>query len=95
MSFSNKNMKNLCDMFELNHLIEDPTCFKSSNLSCIDNFYTNENIMFFNSSTVETGISDHHSLIYTMLRSTFCKDPPKFDTRGLIRTIIKKRSKMF
>ena len=34
--------------------------------------------MFFNSSTVETGISDHHSLICTMLRSTFCKGPAKF-----------------
>ena len=65
-------------MFELNHLIKDPTCFKSSNLSCIDNFYTNKNTMFFNSSTVETGISDHHSLICTMLRSTFCKGPSKF-----------------
>ena len=34
--------------------------------------------MFFNSSTVETGISDHHSLICTMLCSTFCKGPAKF-----------------
>ena len=78
MSFSNKNMKDLCDMFELNHLIKDPTCFKSSNPSCIDNFYTNKNTTLFNSSTVETGISDHHSLICTMLRSTFCKGLSKF-----------------
>ena len=78
MSFSNKNMKDLCDMFELNHLIKDPTCFKCSKPSCIDNFYTNKNTMFFNSSTVETGISDHHSLICTMLRSTFYKGPAKF-----------------
>ena len=77
MSFSNKNMKDLCDIFELSHLIKDPTCFKSSNTSCIDNFYTNKNAMFFHSSAVETGISDHHSLICTMLRSTFCKGPPK------------------
>ena len=56
MSFSNKNMKDLCDMFELNHLIKDQTCFKSSNPSCIDNFYFNKNKMFFNSSTVETTI---------------------------------------
>ena len=34
--------------------------------------------MFFNSSAVKTGISDHHSLICTMLRSTFCKGPSKF-----------------
>ena len=78
MSFSNKNMKDLCDMFELNHLIKDPTCFKNSNPSCIDNFYTTKKTVFFNSSTVEIGISDHHSLICTMLRSTFCKDPAKF-----------------
>ena len=29
MSFSNKNMKDMRDMFELNHLIKDPACFKS------------------------------------------------------------------
>ena len=46
MSFSNKNTKDLCDLFELNHLIKDPTCFKSSHPSCIDNFYTNKNAMF-------------------------------------------------
>ena len=71
-------MKDLCDMFELNHLIKDLTCFKSSNPSRIDNFHTNKNTMFFNSSTFETGISDHHSLICTMLHSTFCKGPSKF-----------------
>ena len=71
-------MEDLRDMFELSHLIKDPTCFKSSNPSHIDNFYTNKNTIFFNSSTVETCISDHHSLICTMLRSTFCKGPAKF-----------------
>ena len=33
---------------------------------------------WYASSTVETGISDHHNLICTMLRSTFCKGPSKF-----------------
>ena len=75
MSFSDKN---LCDMFELNHVIKEPTCFKSSNPSCTDNFYTNKNAMFFNSPNVEIGISDHHGLICTMLRSAFCKGPSKF-----------------
>ena len=65
-------------MFELNHLIKDSTCFKSSNPSCIDSFYTNKNTMFFNSSTVETGLSDHNSLVCTMIRWTFCKGPSKF-----------------
>ena len=34
--------------------------------------------MLFNLSTVETGISDHDSLICAMFRSTFCKRPSKF-----------------
>ena len=75
---SNKNMKDMCDMFELNHLIKDPPCSKSSNPSCIDDFYTNKNTVFFNSPTLETGISDHHSLICTMSRLTFCKTSSKF-----------------
>ena len=54
------------------------------------------NTMFFNSSTVETGISDHYSLICRMLHSTFCKDPAKnLYITGLITTIIKNSSKMF
>ena len=57
---------------------EDPTCFKSSNPSCNDNFYTNKKTTFFNSSTAETSISDHRSLICTMLRSRICKSPTKF-----------------
>ena len=46
MLFFNKNVKDLCDIFKLNHLIKGPACFKSSNPSCIDNFYTNKNTMF-------------------------------------------------
>ena len=31
VSFSNKNMKDLCDISRLNHLIKDSTCFENSN----------------------------------------------------------------
>ena len=34
MSFSNKNMKDPCDMFELNHLIEDSTVFTIIKIQC-------------------------------------------------------------
>ena len=34
--------------------------------------------MLLHLSTVEAGISDHHSIICTMLCSTFCKTPSKF-----------------
>ena len=82
-------------MFELNHLIKDPIFFKSSNPSCIDNFYTNKNTMFFNSSTVETGISDHYSLICAMLPRHFVKVHQNLYTTGLITAKIKNSSKFF
>ena len=56
-------MKDLRDMFELNHLIKDPTYLKSSIPLSIDNFHTNKKTTFFNSATDESDISDHHSLI--------------------------------
>ena len=55
------------------------------------NFYTNKNTKFFNSSTVETGISDHHSLICTMLHLTFCKGPSKFIYYRSYKNYIKKQ----
>ena len=65
-------------MFELTHLIKDPASSKSSNPSCLDNFYANKKTIIFDSSTVETGISNHHSLIYTVFCSTSCKGAAKF-----------------
>ena len=44
----------------------------------IDNFYTNQKALLFNSSTVDTGISGHHRLICTVLCWTFFIAPPKF-----------------
>ena len=47
MWLSDQNIKELCNIHELNHLIKYQTRFKSSNNSCIDNFYTNKNGTFF------------------------------------------------
>ena len=69
MSYTNKNMKDLCDMFELNHLIKGPTCFKSSNPTCIDNFALTKIQCF--------SIRLLLFQFVTMLRSTFCKGPSK------------------
>ena len=43
--------------------------------TCIDNFLTNKKAYFIKTLTFETGVSDHHKLIGTMLRST--KGEPK------------------
>ena len=78
MSMSNNHLKNLCDAFSLNSLITEPTCFKEKDPTTIDHFLTNKRNSFISSSLYETGLSDHHKLILTFLKSTFRKGNPKF-----------------
>ena len=74
---NNPKLSELIDNHEICTLISEPTCFKSINPTCIDNFLTNKKIRFMKTLTFETGVSDHHKLISTMLRSTFAKGKPK------------------
>ena len=62
--------------YNLYNLIKSNTCFKGSG-SCIDLILTNRKYCFKNSLTFETGLSDHHLLIYSMLRTTFKKEDSK------------------
>ena len=59
-----------------NHM-KEKTCWKSENGSCIDLIISNKKLSLMNTGTCETGLSDYHLLIYTMLRTTFDKRPPK------------------
>ena len=58
------------------NLIKFNTCFKSKPGSCIDLILTNRPKGFQNSGVMETGISDHHALIFSFLKTTFTKMPP-------------------
>ena len=65
-----------------NHMREK-TCWKSSAGTCIDLILSNKKHSLMHTGTVETGLSDHHALIYTMLRSHYMKAPPrKFSYRN-------------
>ena len=46
------------------------TCFKGSG-SCIDLILTNRKYSFKNTTSYEIGLSDHHHMILTMLKTTF------------------------
>ena len=63
----------------LHSLINHPTCFKSADGRCIDLILTNKK-HFQKSQSFETGVSDFHHLIYTMLKSTFVPIPSKMVT---------------
>ena len=62
--------------FNLFNLIKTNTCFKSKG-SCIDLIPTNRKYCFKHSSTFETGLSDHHHLVYSMLKTCFKREESK------------------
>ena len=76
-TMSEKAMKDFCEMYNLENLIKEPTCYKNpSNPSSIDVMLTNKKLSFQNSMTVETGLSDCHKMIITVLKRYFKKHDP-------------------
>ena len=78
MTPENHHLKDFTDSNDFENLINKSTCFKNNSLTTIDLFLTHRKGCFMKSSTNETGISDHHKLIYTFLKSTYAKGKPKF-----------------
>ena len=80
---NNKVLTDFMDEHLYINLIKDKTCFKGQRGTCIDLLLTNQRNCFKKSSSYETGISDHHHLIYTMLKATFQKlEPNKVSYRN-------------
>ena len=72
---SETTMINFCDTYNLSNLIKEATRYKNPhNPSTVELMLTNRHRMFKNSITVETGLSDHHKLNITVMRSIF-KNP--------------------
>ena len=70
-------MASFCEIYELRSLINEPTCYKNPlNSSCIDLFLTNNVNSFQKTFVSETGFSDFHKLIGTMMKSHIPKQKP-------------------
>ena len=72
-----EEIKTFMEIYQLKILIQQPTCFKSDNPKCIDLILTNRPSSFQNSGTIETGLSDFHSMIVTILKGGFMKRGPR------------------
>ena len=78
---SDIKLDTFCSIWNLKSLGKEPTCFKNpNNPSCIDLFLTNTIRSFQETQVFETGLSDFHKLVVTVLKSTFPKSPPKVIT---------------
>ena len=72
-----KNFRAFYEGHDLFNLIKDKSCFKSASGTCIDLIFTNRKVSFKNTCTIDTGVSDFHRMIFTQLKLTFQKLPPK------------------
>ena len=70
-------LKNFMCSFDLESLINSSTSYKSENPTCIDLIITKKKSDFMKSTTFETGLSDRHKLITTILRKTISKGNSK------------------
>ena len=72
MDSSHTQLQVFMEHYNYCSLIKNNTCFKGRG-SCIDSILTNRKYFFKNTSSFETGISDHHHLIHSMLKTKFEK----------------------
>ena len=72
------SLDEFCVRYNLRSLIKEPTCYKNpENPTCIDLILTNSPRSFQNSCVIETGLSDFHKMIVTVMKATFQKLPPR------------------
>ena len=75
------SVKNFCSGFNLTSMINKSTCFKNTDKSSgIDRILTNCPKSFWNSCVIETGLSDFHKLLVTVMKTTYKKSQPKIIT---------------
>ena len=68
ITLTDKNLQYFTDTFSLEHLINEPTCFKGSS-SCIDLIIINRKSYLKINCVTITGISDFHNLMAASLKS--------------------------
>ena len=76
MQPANQILETFLEDNRLFNLTKSNTCFKSKPGNCIDLILTKKPKSFQNSGMMETGISDHHALTFTFLKTTFTKMLP-------------------
>ena len=70
---SNPAMETFLNQHKCKNIIKSKTCYKSQEGSCIDLISTSRHNLHQFSHVFETRITDHHLMVYTMLKSTYAK----------------------
>ena len=71
------SMQQFCNTYNFTNLIKEPTCFKNPlNPSSIDLILTNRGRSFMDNTVIDTGLSDHHMMTITVLKTSLPKQNP-------------------
>ena len=78
---SERSMHKFYKSYNLHSLCQKSACYKNPEKpSCIDLFLTNSPKSFQNTQTIETGLSDFHKLVVTILKMYLPNNPPNVIT---------------
>ena len=74
----NEAIKDFCNLYRLTSLNKKPTYYKNlANTSCIDLILTNCPKYFYNTTVIETRLSNFHKMKGTIMKTNFHKLEPK------------------
>ena len=73
---SNRSIASFMNNQNLFNQVKSNTCFKGEG-SCFDLILTNRKHSFKNTCSFETGLRDHHHLIYSVMKTTVKSEEPK------------------
>ena len=68
ISVDNSHLEDFMQSYGLSSLIKKRTCYQSNTSSCIDVTLSSRECLFKLSNSFETGRSDHHKLVCTILK---------------------------
>ena len=72
------HIESLLYKHELSNLVKEKTCLKNmQNVSCIDLLLTNNSYACQQTSTVCSGVSDCHKVVWTVLKTNIPKGNPR------------------
>ena len=69
-------LQNFLNTYSMKKLVKEPTCYKTETQRCIDLILTNRNQSMQHTTAIETGLSDFHKMVVTVLKTTFPKQGP-------------------
>ena len=77
---SSDNVSNFMNLYGMANLVKVPTCFKAVTARCIDLILTNNVQCFKDTKAIETGLSDFHSMVVTVVKTSCIKRGPRVIT---------------